>query len=120
MGQRPAKSAKEKFKRQEQTGVVVSTGGDQTCTVAIDRLVRHPLYGKFLRRRTKLAVHDESNQAAMGDTVALTPCRPVSKRKRWRLVSVVKRATLVQQEASVRSDPPGAASAGTTRPPEGP
>ena len=119
MGQTPAKSEHKPSKRREQTGVVVSTGGEQTCTVAIDRLVKHPLYGKFIRRRTKLAAHDPSNQAALGDTVVLTPCRPVSKRKRWRLVGVVKRATLAQQTASGRGDPAGGASAETTQTSEG-
>jgi len=114
MGQTPAKTEKKPSKRREQTGVVVSTGGEQTCMVAIDRLVKHPLYGKFIRRRTKLAAHDPSNQAAVGDTVVLTPCRPVSKRKRWRLVRVAKRGTLVQQDAAKRSGAPGGTSAGTS------
>ncbi len=76
------------------TAVVTSTGGDKTCTVVINRLVPHPLYGKYMRRRTKMAVHDPRNEAGLGDTVIVCPCRPVSKRKRWRLVKVVQKARL--------------------------
>ena len=87
---------KETTKR-EVKGVVTSAGGDKTCTVAVDRLTKHPLYGKYIRRRTKLAVHDPANEANLGDSVTVIPCRPVSKRKRWRLVRVDKKATLAQQ-----------------------
>ncbi len=76
------------------TGVVTSTGGEKTCTVAVSRLVPHRLYGKYVRRRTKLAVHDPQNEAGMGDMVEVTPCRPISKRKRWRLVRVVRKSKL--------------------------
>ena len=76
------------------TGVVISTGGEKTCTVAVSRLVPHRLYGKYVRRRTKLAVHDARNEAGMGDTVEVAPCRPMSKRKRWRLVRIVRKARL--------------------------
>ena len=84
-------------KLREETGTVVSVGGDKSCAVRVDRLVRHRLYDKYMRRKTKLAVHDPANEAGLGDIVAVSPCRPVSKRKRWRLVRVVKKATLVQQ-----------------------
>ena len=84
----------------EAVGFVASSGGHKTCTVVVERQVRHPMYGKILRRRTRLAVHDPQNAAAVGDTVAIVPCRPVSKRKRHRLVRVVKKATLAQQQAS--------------------
>jgi small subunit ribosomal protein S17 len=89
---------KQARKRQERaTGVVSTVGGHKTCSVVIDRLVKHPLYGKFMRRRTKLAVHDPKNEAAAGDIVLITPCRPISKTKRWRLVRIVKKAALPQQ-----------------------
>ena len=84
-------------KQREETGTVVSIGGDKTCTVELNRLVRHRLYEKYTRRRTKLAVHDPNNEAGLGDTVTVTRCRPISKRKSWRLARVVKKATLVQQ-----------------------
>jgi small subunit ribosomal protein S17 len=72
--------------------VVVSDGMDKTVVVRIDRQVRHPLYGKTVRRSSKLAAHDERNDAHVGDTVRITETRPVSKTKRWRVVEVVERA----------------------------
>jgi len=72
--------------------VVVSDGMDKTVVVRIDRQVRHPLYGKTVRRSSKLAAHDEENDAHVGDTVRITETRPVSKTKRWRVVEVVERA----------------------------
>lgn len=84
-------------KRQERAiGVVATAGGFQTCSVVIDRMVKHPLYGKFRRLKSKLAVHDPKNEAKVGDTVEITPCRPISKTKRWRLIQIVKKATLPQ------------------------
>ena len=74
------------------TGTVVSTGMDKTIAVTIERKVKHPLYGKYLRRTTKLLAHDEANECKLGDTVAITECRPYSKRKSWRLVEIVERA----------------------------
>ena len=74
------------------TGRVVSDKMDKTVTVLVERLVRHESYGKFLRRSTKLLAHDEDNQAHEGDTVTITPCRPMSRRKSWRLLSVVEKA----------------------------
>lgn len=78
-----------------QAGVVVSKSGNKTITVAIDFKVRHPKYGKFVRRRTKLGVHDEHNQAGVGDLVEITRCRPYSKTKSWRLVKVAAKAAQV-------------------------
>ena len=72
------------------TGVVASTGGDKTIRVNINTLVKHPRYGKYVRKRTGLAVHDPDNQAAPGDLVEVLPCRPISKTKSWRLVRVVR------------------------------
>ena len=75
------------------TGRVVSNKMNKTIAVLVERLVRHETYGKFLRRSTKLLAHDESNDAREGDTVTITPCRPLSRRKSWRLLAVVQRAT---------------------------
>ena len=74
------------------TGRVVSDKMDKTVTVLVERMVRHESYGKFLRRSTKLLAHDEENVAHEGDTVTITPCRPMSRRKSWRLLSVVGKA----------------------------
>jgi small subunit ribosomal protein S17 len=65
---------------------------DKTITVVIDRRVKHPLYGKFMRRSTKVHAHDESNECRKGDLVRVEQCRPISKTKSWRLVEVVERA----------------------------
>jgi small subunit ribosomal protein S17 len=75
------------------TGRVVSNKMDKTIAVVVERLVKHPTYGKYLRRSTKLLAHDESNEAREGDTVTITPCRPLSRRKSWRLLAVLERAT---------------------------
>ena len=74
------------------TGVVISKSGDKSVKVAIDFKVRHPKYGKYVKRRTKLGVHDEQNQAGAGDLVEIAECRPRSKTKNWRLVKVVEKA----------------------------
>lgn len=88
-------TSQSKEKRQESaTGLVTSAGGDKTCTVELSRVVEHPLYGKYIRRRTRLAVHDPKNEAGVGDRVFIVPCRPVSKRKSWRLVKVLEKANL--------------------------
>ncbi|MGB8693165.1 MAG: 30S ribosomal protein S17 [Steroidobacteraceae bacterium] len=75
------------------TGKVVSTKMDKTIAVVIERLVKHETYGKYLRRSTKLLAHDEAKEAREGDTVSITPCRPLSRRKSWRLLSIIERAT---------------------------
>ena len=77
------------------TGVVSSKSGDKSLRVTIDYKVRHPKYGKYIRRRTKLAVHDETNQCAVGDVVEITECRPYSKMKSWRVVRVAQKAVQV-------------------------
>jgi small subunit ribosomal protein S17 len=79
-------------RRKVRTGVVVSDKMDKTVVVRIDRQVRHSLYGKTVRRSSKLAAHDEQNDAHVGDTVRLMETRPVSKSKRWRVVEIVERA----------------------------
>ena len=78
--------------RRAKVGTVVSKSGSKTVSVQIDNLVRHETYGKYIRRRTKLAVHDEQEQAKVGDTVEIVPTRPLSKRKAHRLVRVVRPA----------------------------
>lgn len=80
----------ERGKRRIVTGKVVSSAMDKTITVRQDRLVKHPLYGKYIRRATKYKAHDEQNKAQIGDTVEITFCRPISKTKTWRLVNVLK------------------------------
>jgi len=84
--------ANDRARRKVRVGVVVSDGMDKTVVVRIDRQVRHPLYGKTVRRSSKLPAHDEQNDAHVGDTVRITETRPVSKTKRWRVVEVVERA----------------------------
>lgn len=75
-------------------GVVVSKSGDKSVKVQINYLVKHPMYGKYIKRRTKLGVHDEMNQAGVGDTVEITECCPISKSKSWRLVRVVEKGII--------------------------
>ncbi|HUN27500.1 MAG TPA: 30S ribosomal protein S17 [Steroidobacteraceae bacterium] len=74
------------------TGRVVSTKMRKTIAVEIERLVRHPTYGKYIRRTSKLLAHDENGESREGDTVTITQCRPLSRRKSWRLLTVVERA----------------------------
>ncbi len=73
---------------------VVSKSGDKSITCQIDYKVKHPRYGKYIRRRTKMGVHDPQNLAAIGDIVEITECRPISKTKNWRLVKVLEKAVL--------------------------
>jgi len=79
-------------KIQKKRGTVVSRSGDKSIVVRIDYLMKHPQYEKYIRRRTKLAVHDPANEAGVGDFVEITPCRPISKRKSWRLVKILQKA----------------------------
>jgi len=74
------------------TGRVISDKMDKSITVLIERRVKHPLYGKFIRRSTKFHVHDEENSCREGDTVQIVECRPISKTKSWRLHKIVERA----------------------------
>ena len=75
------------------TGRVVSNKMDKSVTVKIERLVKHPMYGKYIRRSTKLHVHDETNQCQEGDLVTIRQCRPISKTKSWTLVEIVEKAS---------------------------
>ena len=74
-------------------GVVTSTGGDKTIRVVVHSLMKHPVYGKYMRRTTKVAVHDPQNTAGLGDVVEIVPCRRISKSKSWRLMRVVRKGT---------------------------
>jgi small subunit ribosomal protein S17 len=82
----------ERNERKERVGKVVSNKMQKTITVAVDRKVKHPIYGKFVNRTTKFKAHDEQNTAGIGDTVRIAETRPLSKDKRWRLVEVVEKA----------------------------
>lgn len=73
-------------------GEVVSTKMDKTIAVRVDRQVAHPIYGKYVRKSTKFLAHDEGNECKEGDTVAIEECRPLSKRKSWRLQKIIERA----------------------------
>jgi small subunit ribosomal protein S17 len=77
--------------RKTRTGVVSSNKMDKTITVAIERKVKHPLYGKFVKKTSKFHAHDEKNECSIGDTVKIMETRPISKLKRWRLVEVVEK-----------------------------
>ena len=85
-------SAAEKLQR-TLTGTVSSDKMNKSVTVMIERRVKHPIYGKFIKRSTKLHVHDENNECGIGDTVVIEQCRPISKTKSWRLVKVVDKAS---------------------------
>jgi small subunit ribosomal protein S17 len=77
------------------TGTVVSAKTAKTIAVEIERVLKHAQYGKYIRRTTRLLAHDEAGDAREGDTVTISPCAPVSRRKAWRLVTVVERASAV-------------------------
>ncbi len=85
-------SDEQKIKRRTVTGRVVSDKMDKTVTVLVERRVKHPLYGKYVRRSTKVHAHDEANEGRLGDWVTVEECRPLSKTKSWRLTEVVERA----------------------------
>jgi small subunit ribosomal protein S17 len=78
--------------RRTLTGRVVSNKMQKTIAVEIERLVKHPAYGKYIRRTTKLLAHDENGSSQEGDLVVITPCRPMSRHKSWRLVEIVEKA----------------------------
>ena len=75
-----------------QTGSVVSDKMNKSAVVLIERKVKHPIYGKFMKKSTKLHIHDENNECTVGDTVQISECRPISKTKSWKLVKVVDKA----------------------------
>lgn len=82
----------ERGMRKTRTGRVVSNKMDKSITVAIDRQVKHPIYGKFITKTKKYMAHDENNDAKIGDLVTITETRPLSKLKKWRLLEIVERA----------------------------
>ncbi len=81
-------------KKKTIAALVVSKSGDKSIKVAIDYKVKHPRYGKYIKRRTKISVHDEHNKAGVGDVVEIVESRPYSKTKSWRLVGVVKKSVV--------------------------
>jgi small subunit ribosomal protein S17 len=82
----------QRSQRRTRTGVVVSDKMDKSITVAVNRQIKHPIYGKFITKTTKYMAHDEINDANNGDTVLIMSTRPLSKRKSWRLVEILERA----------------------------
>jgi small subunit ribosomal protein S17 len=91
-GQAVLSPRKSPGKRATRIGVVASAGRDKTIKVTLSYQVKHPKYGKYLRRRTALHAHDEHNEARLGDLVEVEECRPVSKTKHWRLIRIVEKA----------------------------
>ena len=88
----PAAAAAKAKASRTLTGRVVSDKMQKTIAVEIERLIKHPTYGKYVRRTTKLLAHDENGESHIGDLVTISPCRPFSRRKSWRLVQVVEKA----------------------------
>lgn len=82
----------QRSQRRTRTGRVVSNRMDKSITVAVDRQIKHSIYGKFITKTTKYMAHDEENTANVGDTVLIMSTRPLSKRKSWRLVEIIERA----------------------------
>ncbi len=86
------KPVETRARRKERVGVVVSDKMNKSILVALQRQVKHPIYGKFIKKTTKLMAHDENDDAHEGDTVRIVETRPLSKNKRWRLVEIIERA----------------------------
>ena len=78
--------------RKERTGQVLSNKMEKSITVSVERKVKHPIYGKFVRKTTKFVAHDENNECGVGDIVRIMETRPLSKNKRWRLIEIIERA----------------------------
>ena len=87
-----AESTETRNLRKERVGKVVSNKMTKTITIAVDRKVKHAIYGKFMNKTTKFMAHDEKNEAGIGDTVRIMETRPLSKNKRWRLVEIIEKA----------------------------
>jgi len=92
MSEQTGKDARTQKTLRTVTGEVVSNKMDKTASVSISRVVKHPLYGKYIRRTTKVLAHDEENACSEGDVVSIAECRPLSKRKAWRVVEILERA----------------------------
>jgi small subunit ribosomal protein S17 len=86
--------------RKERTGIVIRDRMQKTVVVSVERTVMHPRYKKYLRRRTKVKAHDESNQSHVGDRVLIVECRPLSRDKRWRVSKVLERAKTMEADES--------------------
>lgn len=82
----------ERNKRKVREGLVVSNKMDKSIVISVERRLKHPKYGKFLKRTTKLMAHDENNECGIGDKVRVMETRPLSKSKRWRLVEIIEKA----------------------------
>lgn len=82
----------ERGRRKEIVGKVLSNKMEKSIVVGVERKVKHPIYGKFIKRTSKFMAHDDKNEANIGDTVSLMETRPLSKNKRWRLVQIIERA----------------------------
>ena len=80
------------------TGVVISDKADKTITVKVERKVKHPIYGKVIKRATKVHAHDENNDAVIGDVVSVKECRPISKLKTWILIADEKETAAMEEE----------------------
>tara|TARA_Y100001935_G_scaffold91308_1_gene75801 strand:- start:1578 stop:1847 length:270 start_codon:yes stop_codon:yes gene_type:complete len=80
------------------TGVVISDKADKTITVKVERKVKHPIYGKVIKRATKVHAHDENNDAVIGDVVSVKECRPISKLKTWILITDEKETAAMEEE----------------------
>jgi small subunit ribosomal protein S17 len=78
--------------RKERVGIVTSNKMEKSITVNVERKIKHPTYGKFMKKSNKLSAHDEKNECGIGDTVRIMETRPISKSKRWRLVEIIERA----------------------------
>jgi len=83
---------KQRGMRRKLIGIVVSNKMDKTIVVVVERLIKHPLYKKYIKRRSRFKAHDEKNECSIGDTVQITESRPLSKTKRWRMSNIVKKA----------------------------
>jgi small subunit ribosomal protein S17 len=92
MSEQKASMSEQRSARKVREGLVVSDKMDKTVVVAVEDRVKHPLYGKVVRRTNKLKAHDESNSAGVGDRVLLMETRPLSRSKRWRLVEILEKA----------------------------
>ncbi len=85
-------SEEKKSLRKQRVGVVTSASMDKSITISVQRRLQHPIYGKFVKKTNKFMAHDENNDCNVGDTVRIMESRPLSKRKRWRLVEIIERA----------------------------
>ncbi len=92
MSEVQAEAEIQESKQRTITGVVTSNAGDKSATITVERKIKHPIYGKYIKRSTKIRVHDESNECNKGDTIIVEQCRPMSKTKSWRLVKVIEKA----------------------------